>query len=89
MRCESDFFENPESEKECNLEAAFDCWLVSHPKSALSLDRVPGDSLRIVARPLDSVVPDCARSLLASEVTHRRYGPKKIKEKQHVENHVQ
>jgi hypothetical protein len=75
MRCESDFFENPESEKECNLEAAFDCRLVSHPKSALSMDRVPGDSLRIVARPLDSVVPDYARSLLASEVTHRQVRP--------------
>jgi hypothetical protein len=75
MRCESDFFENPQSEKERNLEAGFDCRLVSHPKSALSLDRVPGDSLRIVAGPLDSVGPDYARTLLASEVTHRQVRP--------------
>ena len=64
MRCEGDFVEN--SEKESNLGAAFDCRLVSHPKSALSLDRIPGDSLRIVARPLDSVVPDYAVTLPAA-----------------------
>jgi hypothetical protein len=75
MRCESDFFENPESEKECNLEAVFDCRLVSHPKRALSQDRVPGDSLRIVAGPLDGVAPDYARTLLASEVAHRQVRP--------------
>jgi hypothetical protein len=63
MRCENDLFGN--SEKECNLEATLDCRLVSHPKSTLSLDRIPGDSLRIVARPLDSVVPDYAAILPA------------------------
>jgi hypothetical protein len=50
MRCENDFFGN--SEKERNREDTFDSRLVSHPKNALSLDRIPGDSLRIVARPL-------------------------------------
>jgi Protein of unknown function (DUF2934) len=56
MRWGNDLFGN--SEKECNLEAAFDSRLVSHPKNALSLDSFPGDSLRIVARSLDRVVPD-------------------------------
>jgi hypothetical protein len=64
MRFENDFFGN--SEKECNLEATLDCRLVSHPKNALSLDHVTGDSLRIVARPLDSVVPDYAVTLPAA-----------------------
>jgi hypothetical protein len=64
MCCEDDFVEI--SEKECNLEAAFDCRLVSHAKNALSVDRVPGDSLRIVARPLDSAVSDYAGTLLAA-----------------------
>jgi hypothetical protein len=62
MRSENHFFRN---EKECNLEATIDCRLVSHAKSALSLDRIPGDSLRIMARPLDSVVPDYAVTLPA------------------------
>ncbi len=74
MRCEGDFAEN--SEKECDLGAAFDCRLVSHPKSALSLDRIPGDSLRIVARPLDSVVPDYAGTLPAAAID--RGAPKEI-----------
>src|SRR5260221_1001901 len=56
MRCEGDFVEN--SEKESNLGAAFDCRLVSHPKSALSLDRIPGDSLRILAPPPKRGFPD-------------------------------
>jgi hypothetical protein len=58
MRREDDFAET--SEKESNLEDTLDSRLVSHPKSTLSLDRIPSDSLRIVARPLDSVVPDYA-----------------------------
>jgi hypothetical protein len=58
MRCENDFVEN--SKKECNLEAAFDCRLVSHPKNALSVDRVPGDSLRIMAGSLGLFFDECA-----------------------------
>ena len=55
-----------EEHKESNLEAAFDCRLVSRPRNALSLDGIPGDSQRIVARPLDRVVPDYAGILLAA-----------------------
>lgn len=70
MSSENDFFRN---EKEPNLEAILDCQLVSNPKSVLSLDDIPGDSLRIVARPLDSVVPDYAVTLLLPQ-TPRRQG---------------
>jgi hypothetical protein len=77
MRCESDFFEN--SEKECNLEDTVNSRLVSHPKSALSLDGIPGDSLHIVARPLDSVVPDYAVTQPDAEDLVRGKGaPKEI-----------
>ena len=55
-----------EEHKESNLEAAFDCRLVSRPRNALSLDGIPGDSQRIVARPLDRVVPDYAGILPAA-----------------------
>jgi hypothetical protein len=65
MRREDDFAEI--SEKESNLEDTLDSRLVSHPKSALSLDRIPGGSLRIVAWSLDSVVPDNAVTLPATE----------------------
>jgi Protein of unknown function (DUF2934) len=65
MRHEDDFAEI--SEKESNLEDTLDSRLVSHPKSALSLDRIPGGSLRIVAWSLDSVVPDNAVTLPATE----------------------
>jgi hypothetical protein len=65
MRREDDFAEI--SEKESHLEDTLDSRLVSHPKGALSLDRIPGDSLRIVACPLDSVVPDNAITLPATE----------------------
>jgi len=51
MYCEDDLVQI--SEKERNLEAAFDCRLVSHPQNSLSVVRVPGDSLCVVARPLD------------------------------------
>jgi hypothetical protein len=73
MRCENDFFEN--SEKECELEATLDSRLVSHPENALSLDRIPGDSLRIVARPLDSVLPDYAGTLQPPQTSHRQMRP--------------
>jgi len=65
IRREDDFAEI--SEKESNLEDTLDSRLVSHPKSALSLDRIPGDSLRIVVCPLDSAVPDNAVTLPATE----------------------
>jgi len=41
--------------------------LVSHPKSTLSLDNIPGDSLCIVACPLDSAATWFAVTLPTAE----------------------
>lgn len=82
-------------EMDRNLEAALDSRLVSHPKSPLSLDSISGDSLGIVVRPLDSVVPDYVVTLpdaadpqqlgLPRKKTNR-YGA--AKENQHAKNQL-
>jgi hypothetical protein len=77
MPCENDSFGN--SEKECTLEDTLDSRLVSHPNSALSLDRIPGNSVLIVARPLrlDSVVPDYAVTQPAAADLVRTRAPRR------------
>ena len=56
-------------------EVAFPFRLVSHPKNPPSLERIPSDSVRIMAGSLDTGFPEqrgqCAQTALACPVNSR------------------
>jgi hypothetical protein len=63
------------SREERNHEVAFPFRLVSHPKNPPSLERIPSDSVRIMAGSLDTGFPEqrgqCAQTALACPVHSR------------------